>query len=136
MVVTAQAVIPGTAQGSVLRSSRPLSFWGGVDPATSVITDLDSEHRGVPIAGRVLMLAATRGSSSSSSVLLELIVAGIAPAAIILGEIDAILGIGILVAHELGYPAPPLLLLAAAAQSPFVSGAIVTVGEDGAIVGM
>ncbi len=136
MVVTAEIVIPGMARGPVLRSTRPLSFWGGVDPATGTITDPESEHCGTRVAGQVLMLAATRGSSSSSSVLLELIVAGTAPAAIILGQIDAILGIGILVARELGYPSPPLLRLASDAQARFATGTFVTVTEDGTIACM
>jgi len=101
--VKAEPVLPGVATGVVLRSARPLSFWGGVDPSTGRITDPESEHRGEALAGRVLMLSATRGSSSSSSVLLELVAAGIGPAAIVLGEVDAILGIGIVVGRELGH---------------------------------
>ena len=80
----AEPVIGGVATGRVLRCTRPLGFWGGVDPATGIVVDPENEHRGVALAGRVLMLAATRGSSSSSSVLLELILAGKAPAAIVL----------------------------------------------------
>lgn len=133
MGVKAEPVIPGAARGSVLRCAKPLSFWGGVDPRTGAITDPESEHCGTSIAGRVLMLAATRGSSSSSSVLLELIVAGAAPAAIVLGEIDAILGLGIVVGRELGHAGPPLLRLDAAAQRAFSTGAEVAVASDGRI---
>ncbi|MFM8679792.1 MAG: aconitase X swivel domain-containing protein [Alphaproteobacteria bacterium] len=129
----ADPVIPGVATGVVLRCARPLSFWGGVDPATGRITDPESEHRGEALAGRVLMLAATRGSSSSSSVLLELVAAGTAPAAIVLGEVDAILGIGILVGRELGHRGPPLLRLDASRQAEFATGDLVAVAEDGAI---
>ncbi len=129
----AEPVLPGVATGTVLRCARPLSFWGGVDPATGRITDPESEHRGEALAGRVLMLAATRGSSSSSSVLLELVASGNGPAAIVLGEVDAILGIGILVARELGHRGPPLLRLDPARQAEFASGDLVAVAEDGAI---
>jgi predicted aconitase with swiveling domain len=134
--VKAEAVIAGVATGRVLRGARPLSFWGGVDPATGMILDPESEHRGTPLAGRVLMLPGTRGSSSSSSVLLELIMAGLAPAAIVLGEIDAILGLGIVVARELGREGPPLLRLEAAAQHGFASGDFVAVAADGAITAL
>jgi predicted aconitase with swiveling domain len=129
----AEPILPGLAAGRVLRSARPLSFWGGVDPATGRITDPDNPHCGERLGGRVLMLAATRGSSSSSAVLLELIVSGQAPAAIVLGEIDAILGIGILVGRELGHAGPPLLRLAPAAQLGFASGDLATIAEDGTI---
>ncbi len=133
MDVKADAVIPGGARGAVLRCAVPLSFWGGVDPRSGTITDPESEHRGTSIAGRVLMLEATRGSSSSSSVLLELIVAGRAPAAIVLGRIDAILGLGIVVGRELGHAGPPLLRLDAAAQRGFATGDMVAVTSDGRI---
>lgn len=129
----AEPVIAGVATGRVLRSARPLSFWGGVDAATGRILDPESEHRGTPLAGHVLMLPGTRGSSSSSSVLLELIMAGMAPAAIVLGEIDAILGLGIVVARELGRDGPPLLRLETAAQSGFASGDFVAIAADGMI---
>jgi predicted aconitase with swiveling domain len=129
----AEPVIPGIATGRVLRCARPLSFWGGVDAATGRITDTESEHCGERLAGRVLIRPGTRGSSSSSSVLLELIVAGAAPAAIVLGEIDAILGLGIVVGRELGREGPPLLRLAPAAQAEFASGAFVSIAIDGTI---
>jgi predicted aconitase with swiveling domain len=133
VVVKAEPVIGGVATGRVLRCTRPLGFWGGVDPATGVVVDPENEQRGVALAGRVLMLAATRGSSSSSSVLLELILAGRAPAAIVLGEIDAILGIGIVVARELGRAGPPLLRLDPLAQSAFADGQFVAIAADGTI---
>jgi predicted aconitase with swiveling domain len=129
----AEPVIPGIATGRVLRSARPLSFWGGVDAATGRITDIESEHCGERLEGRVLMLPGTRGSSSSSSVLLELIVAGNAPAAIVLGEIDAILGLGIVVGRELGREGPPLLRLDSSAQAGFVSDGFVSIATDGTI---
>lgn len=133
MELIAEPVIAGHARGIVLRCATPLSFWGGVDPRSGTITDPESEHCGTSIAGRVLMLDSTRGSSSSSSVLLELIVAGCAPAAIVLGRIDAILGLGIVVGRELGHDGPPLLRLDATAQRGFATGDEVAVASDGRI---
>ena len=51
------------------------------------------------------------GSSSGSSVLLELIAAGKAPAAIILGEPDCIATLGAIVARAMGLPTCPVALL-------------------------
>ena len=79
------------------------------------------------------MLPATRGSSSSSAVMLELVARGRAPAAIVLARIDAILGLGLVVAAELGHAPPPLLRLDEAAQAGFADGEEVTVGRDGAL---
>jgi predicted aconitase with swiveling domain len=133
-IVIAGVVIAGTGRGRVLRLAEPLSFWGGVDPATARLSDPRGARAGESIAGRVLMLPATRGSSSSSAVMLELIAGGRAPAAIVLGTIDAILGLGIIVGREMGYPAVPLLLLLPAEQQAQVAdGAMVAIAENGEI---
>jgi uncharacterized protein len=126
--MTAQPILPGTASGPVLRLDRPLSFWGGVDPVTGAL--LDPPH--AAIAGTVLMLPETIGSSSSSAVLLELLRNGKAPAALVLGRLDAILGLGILVAAEMGWPTIPLLILPAKEQCRFAQGQVVEIAEDGA----
>lgn len=129
----AESVLPGAGRGRVLRLARPLSFWGGVDPATGTITDAESGAAGRSLAGTILMLPATRGSSSSSAVMLELVARGCAPAAIVLARVDAILGLGLVVAAELGHAPPPLLRLDEAAQAGFADGEEVAVGRDGAL---
>lgn len=129
----AEVILPGEGRGPVLRLARPLSFWGGVDPATGRITDPESDGVGRSLAGVVLMLPATRGSSSSSAVMLELVARGRAPAAVILGRIDAILGLGLVVAAELGHLPPPLLRLDARAQADFADGQTIAVGRDGSL---
>jgi predicted aconitase with swiveling domain len=80
---------------------EPLSFWGGVDPATGEIVDRRHPQWGERVTGRVLVMPSGRGSSSSSTVLAECIRAGTAPAAILLRHPDEILALGALVAEEL-----------------------------------
>ena len=53
----------------------------------------------------------TVGSSSAAAILLELVHAGLAPAAIVLHEPDAILLLGLIVAKEMGYETPIALRL-------------------------
>jgi len=96
-----RTLVSGTAEGPVLVLDEPLSFWGGVDPATGDVIDVRHPQRGANVAGRILVMPSGRGSSSSSSVLAEAIRAGTAPAAIVLGEADPILALGAIVAHEL-----------------------------------
>src|SRR5271169_3085950 len=103
--------IPGSAEGAVLKLARPLSFWGGVDPKTGRISDPRHPQHGACIAGTVLAVPVPRGSSSSSAIMLELIARGIAPAALLLGEADAILALGIVVAGEMGHRTLPALQL-------------------------
>jgi predicted aconitase with swiveling domain len=99
------------ARGPGLALSAPISFWGGVDPKTARIADVRHPQHGLSISGAVLMLPGTIGSSSASAVLLELVHKGIAPAAIILHEPDAILLLGLLVAREMGWSHPPAFRL-------------------------
>jgi len=124
MLTTGSVLIDGVAAGPLLRLVEPISFWGGVDPATSRLTDPRHPQHGIAIAGTVLALAATRGSSSSSAIMLELLARGIAPAALLLGEPDAILALGIIVGREMGYPAIPVLAVTPAAQALLPDGVL------------
>ena len=89
-------------------------------------------QHGKNIAGRVLFLPGTIGSSSASAVLLELVHAGHAPAALVLHEPDAILLLGLIVAREMGWPTPVAVKLDRSLHGQF-SDAIVDVGADGTI---
>ena len=132
MRVQAQALVAGEASGPLLKLRAPLSFWGGVDAATGEIIDRQSDGYGKSIGGCVLALAALRGSSSSSAVLLELVHAQKAPAAIITAEADAILIAGVLAALEMGWRHPPLLLLSAEEQETLPEGSV-NIGKDGTL---
>lgn len=84
-----------------------------------------------------MIIRELRGSSSGSSVLLELIYRRMAPAAIILSAPDAILALGILVAIEMGWAAPGLFKLPEVQQGFVPVGAMLSIGPEGslAIVG-
>jgi predicted aconitase with swiveling domain len=111
--INTRVLFAGEAQGELLTLSEPLSFWGGVEPSSGRIIAAQHPQQGAHIGGRILALPATIGSSSSSSVLLELIRSGRQPAALILGHVDAILIVGCLVGRELRYVPPPVVELAA-----------------------
>jgi uncharacterized protein len=111
-------LFPGTAEGEVLVLAAPLSFWGGVSWETGAITNVRHPQCGQVVTGRILVVPEPVGSSSSSAVLLELIRAGRAPAAIVLGRPDAILVVACLVAREMGWPAPPVLVVPGCGATP------------------
>ena len=94
-------LVEGNATGPALVLDEPLSFWGGLDPATGEIVEANHPQRGSVVTGRILVMPSGRGSSSSATVLAEAIRAGTAPAGIVLGEPDDIIVIGALVAAEL-----------------------------------
>ena len=109
MELTGTLVHPGTAEGRLLVLRKPVSFWGGVDPESGRVADPRHPQHGECLGGRIVAMERTIGSSSSSAIMLELLRNGAAPAGVVVGEPDAILVLGVLVAQELGYPTIPFL---------------------------
>ena len=126
-----RVLVAGAGAGSVLRLDEPLSFWGGVDPVTGRIIDRRHPRCGESVAGRVLVMPYGRGSSSSSSVLLEGVRLGTAPAAVVLRELDGILALGAAVARELYEQSPPVVVLAPADWEALREGGEVSVDVSG-----
>lgn len=118
--------------GRILALTHPISFWGGVDPASGRIIDARHPQNGAVVAGRVLLLPGTIGSSSASAVMLELVHAGLAPAAIVLHEPDAILLLGCIVAREMGWRTPPALQVPRTVQAGWPEVNVVVI-PDGTI---
>ena len=128
----AHVLIAGEAQGEVLALTHPISFWGGVDPRTGDIIDARHPERGINIAGKILALPAMIGSSSAAAVMLELIHAGKAPAALIMPDPDAILLLGVIVAHEMEWPTCPAFALDKETQRS-LHGKRIHIASDGEI---
>jgi uncharacterized protein len=124
-------VAPAESVGQVLNLERPLSFWGGVDPETGRVTDVHHPQHGVVVTGRVLVMPTGRGSSSSSSVLLECVRAGTAPAALLVHHVDPILPVGAAVAIELYGRGPAVVRIDAGERLP--NGAIARLTTSGAV---
>lgn len=104
-------LVPGSAQGALLFADVGLSFWGGVDPYTGEVIDRHHPLSGLHLAGRVLAIPSGRGSCTGSSVLMELISNGHAPAALVLAEADEILTLGVLVAQTIFERSLPVLCI-------------------------
>jgi cis-L-3-hydroxyproline dehydratase len=133
MVIRARAVIPGRASGTTLVSSEPMSFWGGYDPATGEILDRRHPLSGEIAAGRVLVLPFTKGSSTTTQILLEAIRAGFAPAAIVSRGEDAFLALASIVADEMYRKPLPILAVSPEDFARFETGQRVTIADDGVI---
>ena len=132
-VMHGRPVIPGRARGALLVSHTPLSFWGGYDYHTGKIIDRRHPLAGMCAAGRVLAVPFTRGSSTTTAVLLEAIRAGTAPVAILTTGVDTFFALAAVVADEL-YGAPvPLVALAAEDFAQLATGLVAQVEIDGAI---
>lgn len=129
-----RVLVAGNAQGEVILSYEPLSFWGGVSPYTGEITDRRHDHSGVVITDKVFLFPKGRGSSTGSAVLLEAIRNGTAPAAIINTREDPILALGAMVAEELYQRTIPVLVVEEDQFNQIRENDFVQVFEDGRII--
>jgi len=133
IVIQGKVVVKGSARGRALVSSEPLSFWGGYDYHTGEITDRRHPLSGEVAAGRVLALPFTRGSSTTTAILLEAVRAGTAPAAILTTGVDAFFALASIVANEMYARPVPIVALAPEDFARLRTWDEVEVGEDGRI---
>ena len=132
-VLEGHALVAGDAAGQLLVASEPLSFWGGYDADTGEIIDRRHALSGLNANGRILAIPSTRGSSTTSAVLLEAIRAGKAPAAILTSEVDAFLALASIVAGEMYQSALPVVALRPEDFSRLRSGVRATVERSGRV---
>jgi hypothetical protein len=129
-----RALVAGEASGEVLVSDEPLSFWGGYDYRTGEIIDRRHPLSGQIAAGRVLAIPFTRGSSSTTAVLLEAVRAGTAPAAILTTDVDTFFVLASIVADEMYRKPIPIVALVPSDFALLQSGQQVSVQEDGTVI--
>lgn len=125
--------IRGSAEGEVLKLTKPISFWGGVNAKTGRISDPRHPQHDVSITGKILVLPGMIGSSSASYVLTELMMEKLGPAALVIPEPDAILPLAVIVSREMGWGAIPVVRLPLAEQRALATGARARISEDGLI---
>ena len=128
-----RVLVPGDASGTLLKLRSPISFWGGVDPRTGIVSDPRHPNYGDSITDTVLIVPATAGSSSSSAIMLELLRSKLAPAALLLARHDGILALGVLVARELGYVTIPVVELTPEVLQLLPEAGAATVTRTGSI---
>ncbi|BAD85437.1 hypothetical protein, conserved, DUF126 family [Thermococcus kodakarensis KOD1] len=97
MKLKGRKIVGGKAEGEVIVSRKPLSFLGGVDPETGIVTDAESDIRGQSIAGKILVFPRGKGSTVGSYVIYALKKNNKAPKAIIVGEAETIVATGAII---------------------------------------
>ena|SRR5688572_13854420 len=134
LTMQGKVIIPGEARGRALVGNEPLSFWGGYDWKTGEIIDRRHMLSGAVARDKILAIPFTRGSSTTTAVLLEAIHAKTAPAAIITTETDFFFALASVVADEL-YTSPlPLVSLSEEDFSRLVTNDIVQITRSGAVI--
>jgi predicted aconitase with swiveling domain len=130
-VIQGKAVVAGAAEGRALVTDVPLSFWGGYDHRNGEITDRRHPLSGSIAAARVLVVPFTRGSSTTTAVLLEAIKAGTAPAAIVTTNVDSFFALASIVADEM-YASPiPIIAITPKEAKQLHTGDWVVINADG-----
>jgi predicted aconitase with swiveling domain len=110
-VIRGRAIVAGAAEGEALVTSDALSFWGGYDFHTGEIIDKHHPLAGVRAAGRILAEPFSKGTSTTTAVLLEAVRAGTAPAAIVTTGVDSFFALASIVADVMyGKPFPVIAL--------------------------
>lgn len=133
MELMGRSLVAGSAEGVALVSKEPLSFWGGIDPGTGDVIDRRHELLGDNIAGKIFVFPQGRGSSTSSAIMLEIIRAGVAPAAIINLRVEPILALGAIIADELYHRTVPVVVLSEADFYSIKAGDHITITPDGTV---
>jgi predicted aconitase with swiveling domain len=134
LTLKGKVIIPGEARGLALVGNEPLSFWGGYDWKTGEIIDRRHMLSGAVARDKILAIPFTRGSSTTTAVLLEAIRAKTAPAAIITTETDFFFALASVVADEL-YTSPlPLVSLSEEDFSQLKTNDIVQITRSGAVI--
>jgi predicted aconitase with swiveling domain len=99
--IRCNSLMNGVASGIALVTTQPISFWGGLDPISGIITERGHELKGKSIAGAIFIFPFGKGSSTTSAILLESIRRGNAPAAIVNLKTEPILVVGAIIAEKL-----------------------------------
>ena len=94
MILRGRKVVGGTAEGEALVCRDSVSFYGGVDPDTGIITEPGHACYGKSVTGKVFVFPAGKGSTVGSYVIYRMKKQGTAPAAIVNVETEAILATG------------------------------------------
>ena len=131
--MTGRVIVAGEASGEALVTSDALSFWGGYDFHTGEIIDQHHPLAGVRAAGRILAVPFSKGSSTTTAVLLEAVRAGTAPAAILTTGTDAFFALASIVADVMYGKPFPVISLEPAEFASLRTGERLTIDRGGVI---
>lgn len=99
MKLKGRVIYGGKAEGNALVSTQPLSFYGGIDPASGEVIERGHELRGECVKNRVLVFPYGKGSTVGSYILYRLSKGGVAPSAIINEKCEPIVAVGAIISE-------------------------------------
>jgi cis-L-3-hydroxyproline dehydratase len=132
-VIAGRAIVPGEAEGVAIVTGEALSFWGGYDFNTGTIIDAHHPLVGVRAAGSILAVPFSKGSSTTTAVLLESVRAGTAPAAILTTGVDSFFALASIVADVMYGKSFPVVALDAGDYAVLRSGMHIVIDRMGTV---
>ncbi|MBM3309859.1 MAG: DUF126 domain-containing protein [Candidatus Altiarchaeales archaeon] len=99
MEIKGRIINKGKAEGIALVSKNPISFYGGVDAKTGVVTDKESDIDSQTISGKILVFPYGKGSTVAPYTIYQLAKAGKAPLAMINKECETIVAVGCIISN-------------------------------------
>ena len=129
----ASVLIRGLAQGVALVLEDTLSFWGGFNLANGQIIDVHYPQYRQRVGSKILCIPRSRGSAGTPGGIAETLRNGSGPIAILLGERDVNIGVGVMVGNRLYDLTLPALEISPADMARIHSGDRVLIDRTGTI---
>ncbi|KAF5643078.1 DUF521 domain protein [Fusarium sp. NRRL 52700] len=101
----------GVVSGTLLTADLELSFWGGVNPKTGEVIDRFHPLSGCLLKDTILAIPSGRGSCGGSVIMMELILNGLGPKALVFKRREDIITLGVIVAEEFFGKTAPVIEL-------------------------
>ena len=98
-IVRGRKISPGKTEGLVLVSQDPISFFGGVDPETGIVTEKGHKIEGFTIKNKVLVFPHGKGSTVGSYALYRMKKGDVSPKAIVNIECEPIVAVGAIISN-------------------------------------
>ena len=133
-VIRGRVLVKGEASGVAIVSPEPLSFWGGYNSDNGEIIDRRHPLSGQIAAARILVLPFTKGSSTTTAVLLESVRNGTSPRGIITSRVDSFLSLASIVADEMYQKPIPIVAVSPDELLRLKSGQEIEMRADGTIL--
>ncbi len=96
-LIRGRKISPGIARGEALVSPEPISFFGGVNPDSGIITERGHPLEGFTAKGKVLVFPGGRGSTVGSYTIYRMKKNQVAPCAMINMECEPIVAVGAII---------------------------------------
>jgi hypothetical protein len=98
LTLNCRKISRGHVNGDIIISKDPLSFLGGVDSDTGIVTDREHDLYQQNISGKVLVIPSGKGSTVGSYVIFQMAKNNTAPLAIVAMEAEPIIATGAIMA--------------------------------------